>query len=254
MLARCPNHPEVPALGNCQRCGTFFCADDRLDVDGVAYCKPCGVRPDVDWLEAYRKSLLGKRDSWAWLFGFSAIGYLILAVALVVNTNGDIRDFAFPAVFSAVAGVLFFLGKPVARLLLVLSVVFWGLIEVVFYGPWLLVPTAISALIVGTALLSTRNRLFFKLEVPRKKLTRDYELLADNRLARNALALGAFSLLIPIFGPLAIVCGAIAFRRVDPKARPPIGKGAHAIAGIVFGVLGLGVAALWVTIFLNVRH
>lgn len=249
MLARvtafCPTHPEQPALGNCQRCGTFFCAADRLDVDGVAYCSACGVRPDVDWVEAYRQAHLGKRDGWAWFFGLSAFGYLALCLSLLINGDGPVRLLAIPALASAVTGVLFFLGIPIARMLLIIAFLVWSAAQLALLGPLTLISSVFSATFVITALTATRTRLFFKLEVPRHKLKADYARLADNRLARNAFAIGVLSLLIPIFSPMAIICGAIAARRVDPHARPPVGKRGHAVAGIVLGVFGLGVAGVW---------
>lgn len=245
MTAHCPNHPEQPALGNCQRCGTFFCAADRLDVDGVAYCSLCGVRPDVDWIEAYRQSLLGKRDGWAWFFGLSSLGYLALCTSLIATTEGPLRLLAIPALGSAVTGVLFFLGLPIARVLLVVSFLFWAAAQLALVGPLSLISSVFSGAFVVSALTTARTRLFFRLDVPRDKLKADYARLADNRLARNAFAIGVFSLIVPVFAPVAIILGAIAARRVDPSARPPIGKLAHAVAAIVFGVLGMLVAAVW---------
>lgn len=252
--ARCPNHPDVPALGNCQRCGTFFCAEDRLDVDRVAYCRPCGLRPDIDWIEGYRQSRLGKRDSWAWFLGFSAFGYLVVAANLAATQQGALRLLAIPAVGSAIVGALFFFGKPVARILLVVSVVVWSVIQVALVGPWALVGAAFSGAFVATALTTTRNRLFFRLEVSRQSLKQDYQRLADNRLARNAFAIGVLSLLLPVFAPVAIVCGVFAVRAVDPRARPPIGKMGYAIAGIVFGVAGTLLGMLWIQFALAQWH
>ena len=238
----------MPALGNCQRCGTFFCAGDRRDVDGVAYCAPCSNRPDVDWIEAYRQSLLGRRDGWAWLFGFSAIGYLIFSANLAANGSGALKLLAIPTLGSAITGGLFFFGKPVARILLVVSTLFWGSVQLYLLGAWGLLPTLFSLAFVATALTTPRNRLFFRLEVSRSRLKKDYQKLADNRLARNAFGLGLLALLLPVLGPLAIIAGVVAFKRVDPKARPPIGNGGYAIAGIALGVLSLGVGALWLTL------
>ncbi len=245
--ARCPLHPEHPALGSCQRCGTFFCASDRRDVDGVAYCSACGGRPDVDWIEAYRQSLLGRRDSWAWFVGLSSTGYLVIAASLIINAEGYLRLLAIPALASAVSGALYFLGVPVARVLLAVTAAFWAVVQYALLGPLSLISAVISAVVIGAALTSTRSKLFFRLDVPRAKLKRDYDRLADNRLARNAFALGILSLLIPVIAPLAVVMGAIAARRVDPSARPPVGKRGHAIGGIVFGTLGcmVGAAVIW---------
>ena len=104
-----------------------------------------------------------------------------------------------------------------------------------------------------SAFTSTRNRLFFRDEVSREKLKRDYDRLANNLLARNAFALGFFSLLMPPVAPIAIVCGAIANARVNPNAKPPVGKRAYAIAGIVLGVAGAGLGAFWIYLMVAAR-
>lgn len=246
MEARCPAHPDIPALGNCQRCGAFFCAQDRVDVDGTAYCAACGVRPDVDWLAAYGQKHYGKRDGWAWYFGLQSIGLLVVGANVAAQSAGALRLLALPALLSAIAGFLFFFGWRHARLLLGLSTVLWIAAQAILFQ-WLALLSGVLAIsFIATAFLSTRNRLFFKDTVSRDKLRRDYDRLADNLLARNAFALGFFSLLMPPVAPIAIVCGAIANARVNPNAKPPVGKRGYAIAGIVLGVFGALVGGMWI--------
>lgn len=244
--ARCPTHPDVPALGSCQRCGTFFCAACRVDVEGVAYCASCGVRPDVDWLGAYEQKLLGKRDGWAWYFGLQAIGLIVVGANVAAQTTGPTRLLAIPALASAICGALFFFGYRHARLLLGLSTLAWIAAQAALFQWVALVSAVFSIAFLATAFSSTRNRLFFRDSVSRAKLKRDYDRLADNLLARNAFALGFFSLLVPPVAPIAIVCGAIAHRRVNPNARPPVGKKGYAIAAIVLGVVGALIGGAWI--------
>ncbi len=248
MEAACPKHPDVPALGSCQRCGTFFCAQDHLDVDGVAYCQPCGVRPDVDWIEAYRKTLLGKRDGFAWFMGFSSLFWIFITASLAAFERGPSQLLAFPALASTITAVLFFFGKPIARTLVLSTVFLWGAILVFYGNVIMLIPTGLLLIGFSVPLASTRNRLFFHLDVPRPKLRRDYERLADNRLARNAAALGVLGVLIPPVAIAALVIGIVAKRRVDPTAKPPVGQGAYAIAGIVLGAIGIVIGGLWLVV------
>lgn len=243
--ARCPTHPEVPALGNCQRCGAFFCASDHLLVEGVSYCATCGVRPDVDWLLGYQNTLLGKRDGWAWYFGLQSLGLIAIGANVVAQTEGATRLLGIPALLSAIAGILFFLGHKHARVLLAVTTAVWILVQAVLFQ-WLALISGVFAIaFLVSAYTSTRNRLFFRDAVGREKLKRDYDRLANNLLARNAFALGFFSLLVPPVAPIAIVCGAIANARVNPNARPPVGKRGYALAGVALGVCGAGMGVFW---------
>lgn len=253
MEARCPTHPDTPALGSCQRCGAFFCAADRVNVDGAAYCATCGVRPDVDWILGYRNGLLGKRDGWAWYFLIQSIGLIGLGANIVAVSEGPSRLLGIPAAFSAIAGILFFLGHRRARLLLAITTALWIAVQAVLFQWLALLSGGFAIAFLWSAFTSTRNRLFFRDEVSREKLKRDYDRLANNLLARNAFALGFFSLLIPPVAPIAIVCGAIANARVNPNAKPPVGKRAYAIAGIVLGVCGAGMGAFWLYLMVAAR-
>lgn len=42
--ARCGNHPAVPAVDLCQRCGTFLCGDCVELIDETVYCPHCFQR------------------------------------------------------------------------------------------------------------------------------------------------------------------------------------------------------------------
>lgn len=87
--------------------------------------------------------------------------------------------------------------------------------------------------------LDPRHRLFFRLPVKQATLRRLWHMYEDNPLASVALMLGVFGLLLPFLAPGALVLGGVALRRVDPEARPPVGRRGQAL-----GALGLGMLAL----------
>ena len=89
-----------------------------------------------------------------------------------------------------------------------------------------------------------RARLFFRLEVPRPELQRYYRLHHDNPTARMALQVAVLGLVFPFVGVFALGLGVAGLTRVDPKATPPVGKRAHAIAAMLLGAAELVFLAL----------
>lgn len=241
--ATCPRHPASTAIAACRRCGTFVCVADRVSLDGSNFCRDCAARPDVDYLEAYRLKYWGKRDSWAWFFGVGAILNTLLGLATLGGAAA--ADKFEPSTlflglvllsWAAVAGA-FWAGVRAARQGLLAVLVVYAVVLAAAAGPAVAALIFPAALVVS-ALSSVRTKLFFKMHVPREQLRKTWALLHDNVLARHALLLGVTGLIIGPFAPLGVVLGVIALRRVDPTAFPPIGRKAHAIAGIVLGALG----------------
>jgi len=91
----------------------------------------------------------------------------------------------------------------------------------------------------GGLYASTRVRLFFKLEVDRERLEGLWDARENNPLARDALVCGVAGLVLPVAAPVAMVLGLLGLHRVNPEAKPPIGKGNQALAGVVLGGTGL---------------
>ncbi len=256
---RCHAHPERAVLGTCTRCGVFFCDQDHRRVDGKSYCDTCAVLPDVDYLESFRLKYWGKRDGWAWLVGLGAVANLLQGMNLLVSGSLVERVTALFVLGLAGMGACYWLGMRWARMAYVITFVALGLMMAAMgasaAGSAVGAERATSALevmpmvmLVGMGVLvmvmalvihhDTLNKLFFKVEVPRKKLRKAWNLYMNNRMARTGLALGLLGLLIPVLGPFALVCSFIGLRRVDPNAHPPIGRKGHAIAGLVLGTLG----------------
>ncbi len=239
MSAVCAAHPTEAALGNCTRCGAFVCRLDSRELDGQRYCETCAARPDVDWLEAFRLKHWGKRDGWAWLFGIFAPIELAAGIAMLLQP--ETRGVAFFVIASAVSGALWWLRVKQARWLTL--AVFGGqaFFVAATVNGWLIASNIIPALILLSVIFATRTKLFFQIDVDREELKRMWNLYANNQMARYALSVGILGLLVWPAAPIALLCGIVGLARVDPDARPPIGRKGSAIAGIVLGVIGTGI-------------
>lgn len=240
--AMCPTHPTERALGNCSRCGAFICNLDSRLLEGQLYCSTCASRPDVDWLEAFRLKHWGKRDGWAWLFGIGALVQVALGIALVLQP--DTRLGAVFVFASAVGGALWWRKIAAARWLMIGLIVVQAIYLSVTLSAGFAVGNIMPLLIMISVATATRTRLFFELEVSRDELKKMWDLYSNNQVARYALSMGILGLIVWPFAPLALLCGVIGLSRVDPNARPPIGRKGAAIAGIVLGVLGIGIASV----------
>ncbi|QSQ11958.1 B-box zinc finger protein [Myxococcus landrumensis] len=239
---RCAVHPDEEADATCQRCGAFVCGTCATWVMSVLYCTDCAARPEVNYLEVFRLKFWGKRDANAWVVGIVSLG--LIAGAAFAASQGE---WLAAVVMLGAAGVGggFFLGQRWARPALVLTPITAGLVAASVHGPGALV---LSFLVFVSALqtfLDARNRLFFRVEVSEKDLRRLWDLRVNNPLARNALSLGITSFIIPVFAPFAVLVGALALRKVDLNARPPIGRKGQAMAAIV---LGVGAVVFWVLV------
>ncbi|MFY0571351.1 DUF4190 domain-containing protein [Archangium lansingense] len=252
--ARCQSHPDQAVLGTCTRCGTFFCALDRETVNDKDYCTTCATRPEVDYLEAFRLKHWGKRDSWTWFVGFSALAYLAAGARLLMRE--DLRDSGLMVGLISLAGgtvgVCFWLGLPFARLALCFVPIVAMVVSAFSIGPGA-ISSGIWPIIVTLSIYqNTRNKLFFKEEVSREALEKAWNLYANNAVARTGFLLGLVGLLAFPLAPVALLCSIIGLRRVDPTATPPIGRKGQAIAGIVLGAVStLGWTAFWVVTRLN---
>lgn len=239
---RCAVHPEVDAGATCQRCGGFVCEACTTWVMGVLYCAACSLRPEVNYLETFRLKLWGRRDTNAWLVGCGTL--VLLAGVLTAFVEGEWR-LALVMLGAAGVGGAFYLGQRWARTALVFTPVVAGLASMALFGPVMLVGGFLLFVTALQIFLDPRNRLFFQVEVSEKELRRLWDLRVNNPLARHALSLGFASFICPVFGPPAVVMGAMALRKVDSRARPPIGRGWQAVAGML---LGVGGTALWVLV------
>jgi hypothetical protein len=234
LAPRCATHEEQAASGTCARCGTFFCAACTRIIFDKAYCATCAERPDINYLERFRLELWGRRDAWAWTIGVSGLGLGVLAAVMLRD-----QEYPLALAFGACAGVsgAFFLGLPWARRALIGVPLLFALV----CGQLGLYPIAAALAVLFLLALAvhgnTRSQLFFRRQVPAHKLQALWHLRENNPLARHALSYALSGLLLPVMAPVAIVLGALALRRVNPDAVPPIGRKGQAIAALVLGIL-----------------
>ena len=231
-----------------------MCAQDFALLDGHVFCPACAARPDVDYLEAYRLKYWGKRDSWAWAIGLGGVLNLLAGVLFVVaafgsESKGASLLLALATLAIGVNGLLFWAGFPLARVGLFVGIGLLGILNMAM-GPAGAGTIAVPLIVAASAVAGTRNKLFFKQAVPRTELKKAWDLFHNNTIARSATTLGVAGLLMPFFSPLAVICGVIGLKRVDPNAHPPIGNKGRAIAGIVLGALA---PLLWGGIYLLIR-
>jgi hypothetical protein len=238
-LARCAAHPEELAGSTCHRCGTFVCGTCSTWVMGALYCPGCAARPEVNYLETFRRQRWGKRDVGAWLVGG---GTLVLAWLGVVAFGKGQVPLTLGLVGAVIVGLGWFGGQRWARVPLLLTPLAAGLLATPSLGVLALAFGLIFFFSALQLFLDTRGKLFFRVAVPERELHRLWNREVNNPLAQSALTLGVGAIFLPLFAPLAILCGVLALRRVDLKARPPIGRRGHALAGIG---LGVGAVALW---------
>jgi hypothetical protein len=240
---RCAVHPDVPAAGICGRCGSFFCEGCATWVLGAVYCTACAGLPEVNYLETFRLKLWGRRDTWAWLLGILGLG--VLGPGVLLLASGDTAGAVFLLACSGV-GVGCFFGQRWARVGLLALPGGLGVAGLVS-GELLLVLGALFLLGMGFSIFQDpRNKLFFRRPLPEPVLLRLWNRHENNPLALVGLQLGLYGLFFPLFAPVALGLGLAALRRVNPEARPPIGRKGQALAAVGLAVGALG---LWVGIW-----
>jgi hypothetical protein len=242
--AQCPRHPGRSASGVCARCGAFYCDLDVREIDGSLYCETCAQLSEVDYLEAFRRKHWGRRDSWAWLVGVGGVLNAVSALASAFAGAG-LRSVLL-GLLGAVVGICFWLGLRVARIgLLAMNAVAAGLLFAEG-GALGLAAALLPATLALSIHADTRNQLFFKIDVPRRKLQKAWDLYQNNACARTGFLLSFIGLVaFPIAAVSLFLC-VLGLRRVDPNAHPPIGRRVQAIAGVAMSSLGLafGLAVL----------
>ncbi|HEY3446889.1 MAG TPA: hypothetical protein VGK67_11020 [Myxococcales bacterium] len=247
---RCPVHPENLANGMCNRCGRFVCSACRhLGVDEKGYCDACLHHPDCDPVERFRRRMWGSRDLWTWLVGAlgagCALGCGYLAARNGIPASGRALA-ALLTVYAAACLSFFFRARP-AR---------WGLPAASGLGTLALlvasmaedaatrrlatgaVVFSLTPLLASLALFgSVRNRLFFRLEVPRPELERAWRSWSENSIAMGGLLLGVCGLAVPFCGLAALYCG-VAGQLRTRLAGESVPRAGVSKAAIVLGLLG----------------
>ena len=255
--ASCSLHPDRQATLTCSRCGAFICDEDKRQLGANSFCPTCAARPDVDYLEAFRLSVWGKRDGWAWLVGFGALLNGLGAVSALASGS---PLYAVSGLIAAVVGACYFLGLKWARVALLLVPLVVGAVNLVSL-PAAPALTALEAgrrsglvlgslfipmLVLAAMYFDTRNRLFFKIQVPREKLQKAWDIRHNNPVARSGFMVSVLALIMPGLGLLSLPMCIVGLKRVNPDGHPPIGRRGQAIGGIVLSVVSL---AGWTLVF-----
>jgi len=241
----CTRHPAEAVTGTCDRCGDFVCRlDSGAPASGGTLCAPCRERfGGEDWLRAFKMELWGKRDGYAWFFG--AVGFLYSALIFVDQLADASRGLSAAAAGGLVASagiggvqLAYFLGRPWARRAIIVIPLIALAAQLVMMSnttgdPTLAGLTLVSVVLPAVAYFDSRNKLFFKIDIPDEKLRKLWDLLRNNSIARTGLMCGILGLLVPGVGLIGLICSLVGLSRVDPSATPPIGKKGYAIAGIL---------------------
>ena len=208
--------------------------------------------PEVNALVRFRQQHLGRRDGFAWCFGFLGValglsGLLIIRGAVVERRLLEPLLLAVPW---SVALLAWFFRKPWARpAVLVLAGGTLVLTWVVSRGSDLAVGFALLLLApVLVAWFSVPSQLSFGLLVSDDDLRRVLHAAQGNPLARSAFATSLLGLLLPPFLLLVPPMAIVALRRVNRAAIPPVGGRPRAIAALA--VTGAGV--IWWLAFFRV--
>ncbi|AFE03206.1 hypothetical protein COCOR_00005 [Corallococcus coralloides DSM 2259] len=243
---RCAVHPDLPAGGTCSRCGSFFCADCATSVSGLGarlYCQACAARPDVNYLETLRQRYWGRRDGWAWMVG--GVTLLLCVTTAAALAQWGLRAtkeslFTLLLLVPVPVGVAFFLGRRWARHALIVTPLVMAVAADFLHrdGRFLYALCVSLGLIFALRIhRDVRNQLFFRLPVPPGTLQALWNERFNNPMARQASRFGFSALFMPMIAPVAVICGVVALRRVDPKATPPIGRRNQALMGLVLGLV-----------------
>ena len=255
----CTEHPLEPISGTCDRCGNFVCRlDSDVQPNGRTLCVECKkLHGEVDWLRNFKLELWGKRDAYAWLFG--GLGFLYVAIAFataLVGVLGGAPSTATGVLLAVLVGmggvqIAYFFGQRWAReamIILPLISCFANVALATAATGGSPNGTPIFGIILPlAAYFDTRNKLFFKIDVPDDKLLKLWDRLRNNQLARTGFACGLLGLLIPGLGVIGLVLSLIGLARVNPDAVPPVGKKGYAIAGIVLSAIG---TVLWAVVII----
>lgn len=240
------------AVNACDRCGNF--AKSPKILMGRLACEDCLAIPGVDFLQAFKDEVWGRRDEFISLVALHLVVLLlaILGLCVLMSRGASAVNLASLAIIivSAANAAAYVLRFTQARLNLVIFSILLPAIHIgttiVFEGgikPSRLGET-IAQMFLGFAISlvafrSTRNKLAFKMEVSDFDLERCYTRYRDNPLARYGSSLGVLGMLIPVFAPIGFILSIKGLRAVNAEAWPPVGNKQAAVLGLVTSSIGL---------------
>ncbi|MFT3838715.1 MAG: hypothetical protein QM723_17175 [Myxococcaceae bacterium] len=270
--ATCAAHSDRAAVGICARCGGFVCRAELIVYDRKAWCPKCCELPDVEWLEIYRRSRVGKLSGGVvWVVATSVlVGLASIAILSVTLPHQAMpRPAQVALVFGALCGVgsiasAVLYVRRAARVRWVLPALNVASMLVTFIG---LVGASgsdsrgtelgltVSLLLLAVLMLvfvgSTRATLFFGGSVSREKLVVDYLAYGNNPLANVAMMLALWGVLMPAFSLPAHFVARAARRAVDPLGNPPSGRKVEADRAYYLSFVGILSAVVWAFVLLS---
>jgi hypothetical protein len=248
---KCAAHPDEEIAGTCARCGDFVCARDSVKRSERVLCAPC-AESDPERLRVFKEQLWGKRDAFAWYFGIvvgsANLVFGVSYLSLGISRGQGIIVIGSLASFAALAIDLAYLFRlRFARVAVVFLPVVGGVVTLMAPGmrsSWTPVASVgcqviFSQLVALAGFLSTRNKLFFRIDVPDDEVARLWDFHRNNPNARRGLFYSIAGIVVPPLLVLGLFFCAKGLAAVDPSARPPIGRRGQAIAGIVISIAGL---------------
>lgn len=251
-MTECPRHPGAESVGTCERCGRFYCAAERIDLDLHFYCGDCGVRDDVDWLGKHYAPYLGRRSGMAWFLlvaGFVVVAFALFGLEFTKTWDERLRVVGVLVLGAAPMTVIS--GQAWSRWVMFASVPMAAGIFVFATGePWAAAGAFPSLLLAFATSNDVPTRLFFRLHVGRPELRRHFERSGNNPLAVSASRLAILGLFLPGLGVATLVMGVIALTRVNSKAVPPVGNASVAVGAIIFSVF---TSLIWLSAFFGMR-
>lgn len=241
-MAPCPRHPEAEAVGACDRCGRFFCAPERIGLEGKSYCGECGVRDDVDWLGKHYRRYEGKRSGGAWIMLPLGVVASAFGVAVLVAPHERAHELAAGVGFLVfgLSCVALFTGRPGTRPALFLGAVAATLGLAIAVDP---VPAFMAGLILfiiaASSWTDVATRLFYRVPVPRAELLKHFMREGNNPLAVLSSRLAFLGLFIPGVALVSLALAVLALTKVDAKQVPPVAGARIAMGAIVFSLFTL---------------
>lgn len=237
-MSQCPAHPGAESVGTCVRCGRFYCAPERIELDGQSYCAECGAREDVDWLGKHYRKLEGTRSGLAWFMLVLGLVTFARSLAGVIGAeNWKERGFFLGMLVLGAAAMTVMSGKKWSRLVMLASVPLAGGLFATSTGEPFAALLALPALVLASSTFTdVRTKLFFRVPVDRVALQKHFDREGSNPLAVQASRLALLGLFIPGVGVASLVMGVWALTRVNSKAIPPVGNVSAALGAIVFSL------------------
>lgn len=239
---KCAAHPQEEIVGPCARCGDFVCGLDSEARDEGRVCFKCGRDRERAEVEAFIDELRGRPDNFA-------VAYLLVGILLLFAgmQGGSLQETVACVASSSICAAFFFRLKW-ARWIVVALPALVLVFSVAAKLPPLASITWWLLLLGASAITSTRNRLFFKIDLPETERRAFYDRAKGMEWVRAGHVFSFIAILFPpaILGSIALyVVGLIAVKTRHVRRSRAL---AEVAAGLFGGVLLLVIGGLLMVI------